>query len=402
MIMGCPHDAQRPRQGGPVTYTYCETGHVSNITIRDGDPRVAACGSQAVGDGTSGKPPDAIRDTWVCHDLGLFYTTDGKLWRSRWSHWDENSEGPVGSVTHDAARKFYYIGPRQRYLTWEADPTTWELLEEGEEPTQTWTTYLGDMPWADFTVDADWNPTKVRDYVTGDGLHAQKDTADPPNVEFLHGDLIGSTMLRTDDSGEPVSGVSGITYTAFGEPVVNTGSGWQVSGSLPEGYPRYAYAGQFGYESDLLTVQGTNETLAPVTLAHVGWRWYQPGIGRFVQRDPIGLSGGLNVYAYVGSAPTFQVDPEGTNFWGWLKGLVRRLFGKKPKVVKTTYKLNTSLSLSGPDKVPYGLNEILNCLIPFYVPEGQMMMEYPEYYAPGGYGGWGGGGYGGAIYSVAP
>jgi RHS repeat-associated protein len=274
-----------------VSYTYFQMGHVSNITIRDGDPREA--GSE---------------DTWECHDLGLFYTTDGKLWRARWSHWDENSEGPVGSVTYTAARKFYYDGPRQRYLTQEVDPTTWQVLPEGEEPTQAFTTYLGDMPWADFTVDEDWAASKVRDYLTGDGLHAQKDTADPPNVEFLHGDLIGSTMLTTGDSGAPVQG---ITYTAFGEPVFNDGSGWQVSGALPEGYPRYAYAGQFGYESDLLTVQGTNETLAPVTLAHVGWRWYQPGIGRFVQRDPIGLRGGLNAYVYCEDGPSNVADPTG-------------------------------------------------------------------------------------------
>jgi RHS repeat-associated protein len=198
------------------------------------------------------------------------------------------------------------------YWKREVDPTTWQVLPEGPgEPTQTWTTYLGDMPWADFTVDADWNPTKVRDYLTGKGLHAQIDAA-TGDVEFLHGDLIGSTMLRTDDSGEPVSGVSGITYTAFGEPVAFDGSTWHVGGPLPDGYPRYAYAGQFGYESDVLTVQGTNETLAPVTLAHVGWRWYQAGIGRFVQRDPIGLSGGLNLYAYCDGDGVSAADPDGT------------------------------------------------------------------------------------------
>jgi RHS repeat-associated protein len=290
----------RPRQGGPVHYTYYQTGHVSNITIRDGDPREA--GSE---------------DTWVCHDLGLFYSTDGKVTRARWSQWDENSEGPVAeSLEYTAARRFSYNGPRQRYLTWEADPTTWELLEESPgEPTQTWTTYLGDMPWADFTVDADWNPIKVRDYLTGNGLHAQIDGA-TGDVEFFHSDLIGSTMLRTDDSGEPVSGISGITYTAFGEPVFNDGSGWQVGGALPEGYPRYAYAGQFGYESDLLTVQGTNETLAPVTLAHVGCRWYQAGIGRFVQRDPAGLEGGLNPYVYCRNNALTGADPLGLWSWG--------------------------------------------------------------------------------------
>jgi RHS repeat-associated protein len=40
-------------------------------------------------------------------------------------------------------------------------------------------------------------------------------------------------------------------------------------------------------------------------------RDYDPAIGRYVESDPIGLDGGLNTYAYVGSMPTMRVDPQG-------------------------------------------------------------------------------------------
>ncbi len=40
-------------------------------------------------------------------------------------------------------------------------------------------------------------------------------------------------------------------------------------------------------------------------------RWYNPGQGRFISRDPIGLRGGLNLYVYMGNNPNKGTDPTG-------------------------------------------------------------------------------------------
>src|SRR5690606_3658428 len=114
----------------------------------------------------------------------------------------------------------------------------------------------------------------VMRYLAGLGVHAQEDVAQSPSaVRFLHGDLTRSTMMTTDTSATVVSRVA---YTAFGDPVTSDGQGgWRVGWPADMG-TRYQYDGGWGYESGLVALWGENPALPPVTLQHVGWRWYQP------------------------------------------------------------------------------------------------------------------------------
>jgi RHS repeat-associated protein len=89
-------------------------------------------------------------------------------------------------------------------------------------------------------------------------------------------------------------------YTAFGENARGLGG------------TRYQYAGSSGYESGLLA---GGSGVAGLPWQHVGHRWYDPSTGRFLQRDPIGIEGGMNIYEYVDSNSTDAVDPSGLDRW---------------------------------------------------------------------------------------
>jgi RHS repeat-associated protein len=171
----------------------------------------------------------------------------------------------------------------------------------------------------DYTVSMSGQTPVIEDataHVPGLG---QCDVMLPPSAEgamYVHGNLVG-TNERMTDSGAAV--VRSAVYTAFGEPVCGSGgAGTCGTGVPPVG--RYGYAGAWGYQSS----DDSNDPLAALGWLHVGERYYDPASGRFVQRDPIGLAGGVNVYVYVGNNPVIFIDPNGL-MWQWVEDLYQKL-----------------------------------------------------------------------------
>ena len=93
-------------------------------------------------------------------------------------------------------------------------------------------------------------------------------------LNWVHGDHMGTPIVITDASGTAVP--------------------------QPSGYYTPAFPGQSRTFADLY---------------YNRYRDYDPTTGRYIQADPIGLAGGANPYLYANGNPLRYVDPTGETPW---------------------------------------------------------------------------------------
>ena len=121
-------------------------------------------------------------------------------------------------------------------------------------------------------------------YVYGLGLLYVANQADA--TKTYHFDQVGSTLLRTNDSGTVIGQAE---YSAYG--IMFWSRGDMASPFL--------YNGQAGVQTD------------PNGLLNMRARYYSPYLMRFLNADPIGFSGGSNWFAYADGNPISLNDPFG-------------------------------------------------------------------------------------------
>jgi RHS repeat-associated protein len=119
------------------------------------------------------------------------------------------------------------------------------------------------------------------EYLNGPGIDNKLRQTSAGDTHYFVADHLGSTRALTDASGNVVETQQ---YDSFG----------QSAGSA---LTRYGYTGR--------------ERDAETGLYYYRARWYDPQAGRFLSEDPIGLEGGINLYAYVKNNPANWTDPLG-------------------------------------------------------------------------------------------
>ena len=112
-----------------------------------------------------------------------------------------------------------------------------------------------------------------------------------------------------DNEGSSGTLLLSATYDGFG--------GENVSPTTYLGDAYDGYGPQWGYFADNT---GTGLEL-------LGYRYYDPANGRFINRDPIGYDGGIDLYSYADNAPDQFVDPDGTDWRAVCKGVVHAIMG---------------------------------------------------------------------------
>jgi len=106
------------------------------------------------------------------------------------------------------------------------------------------------------------------------------------STRYYHQDGLGSVVAMSTPQGE-CDALQ--TFDAWGNRLI-------IGGTTP----LYGYTGR--ELDDLGDFTG---------FVYYRARYYDPTIGRFTQRDPIGLQGGINQYAYVNNNPVNFTDPQG-------------------------------------------------------------------------------------------
>ena len=141
------------------------------------------------------------------------------------------------------------------------------------------------------TITTQYGPRPNSPFTTAVLFIKTKNSAGQNTIAYYHHDHLGTPIQATDRSGIVVWSAQ---YNAFGQASITTPTATDDKPTVASG----------------LRFPGQVED-AETGLYYNWHRYYDPELGRYVTADPIGLVGGVNLYAYVNGNPVDWMDPTG-------------------------------------------------------------------------------------------
>lgn len=164
--------------------------------------------------------------------------------------------------------------------------------------------YSGDIPVVEETYSGSTATISTVNVWGADGWRARY-YASIPDFYSFNFDPEGNVVDKTYGGNSYTAPYSVASYEAYGHRS-NEIDDFDNSPATHEDPAQFG--GEWGYYTDEIKVGATLHTTGLICMTH---RYYDPGTGRFINRDPIGYDGGINLYELAGGNPVNERDPSG-------------------------------------------------------------------------------------------